>query len=63
MWRSDGQELFYVSGNQNDVGVNAARTSDLNRTGGVSVPGTALSRVPSDGGSRPHGRHSLGLRI
>ena len=38
VWRSDGQELFYLSGNQNDVGVYAARTSDLNRTGGVAVP-------------------------
>ncbi len=46
VWRSDGQELFYVSGNQNDVGVYAARTSDLNRTGGVSVPELLFRACP-----------------
>ena len=38
VWRSDGQELFYLSGTQNDVGVYATRTSDLSRTGVVSAP-------------------------
>ena len=63
VWRSDGQELFYLSGNQNDVGVYAARTSDLNRTGGVAVPGTPLPRMPPDGGRRLLGRHPVGLRV
>ena len=39
VWRSDGQELFYLSVNQNDAELYAVSTGDLNRAGGVPAPG------------------------
>jgi serine/threonine protein kinase/Tol biopolymer transport system component len=38
VWKSDGRELFYVAGNASDVGVYAAQTADLYRTGGLRAP-------------------------
>jgi len=53
VWRSDGQELFYLSGDQNNVGVYAARTGDLNRTGSVPAPVLLFRACPQTAASAP----------
>jgi hypothetical protein len=45
--------LYYVAGSQNDVGVYAARTHDLNRTGAVDAPVYLFRACPQTAVSGP----------